>query len=346
MNPKMTIFDAAQCLGLSQTLAYSRLLDNDLSAMNFNNHLYFEHRVAARFFQFNFRPKIMVFQILKGGTGKTSLAFEFAVRASLYGAEVLCIDLDSQGNLTQAFKQDAEEVPVMVDHLAEGYPIFDSLLRVMDGLDILPSRIENAMLDEVIRSKNVPLDQIYRDPFTTLKSFYDLIVVDCPPSLGQSVAAAALASDVLITPLTPDKFALNGLETTLHTMQELQDDFGIKLQICSVLNKFEPGNSRSQDVWRALKEDPRFHNILLSNVVRLSQDFPAALSLSSSIFDKVESCEAKEDVDALTRGLLGIKPLEFASGFECNMLAEIENNDDKPEENNTLDPTHATEPAY
>lgn len=266
MNPKMTVEDAAHILGRSQAAIYAELKTRNLAFATTDNLFHFDHHTARELFQFPFKSKVVVFQILKGGTGKTSLAFEFAVRASLYGAKVLCLDLDQQGNLTQAFNQSAESVPVMVDSLAEGYSLLDSFLSVGAGIDLIPSRIENALLDEVIRTKQFALEKVYRDPLRTLKKSYDLIVVDCPPSLGQSVAAAALAADLMIAPVTPEKFALSGLKATYQSIEELQVEFGIEIPFNIVFNKFDPEISQCVEVLAWLKQQPEYQNKILETI--------------------------------------------------------------------------------
>lgn len=306
MNPKMTLEDAAQYLGHSQAWVYAEVQDRGLTLSSLDNYLCFEHKTSVSLFQISFKPRVFVFQILKGGTGKTSLALEFAVRASLYGAKVVCIDLDQQGNLTQAFNQNAEESPVMVDVLSEGYGLLDSLLPVASGIDILPSRIENALLDEVLRAKKLPLERVYRDIFKQLKNYYDVIIVDCPPSLGQSVAAAALAADRLIAPVTPEKFAITGLNATCRSLAELEEAYNLVIPCHIILNKFEENSPRSQETLEWLSGHPEFHNKLLNSTIRLSQDFPEAALKMDSIFDQVKATHLKQDVDQFTRRLLEI----------------------------------------
>lgn len=306
MNPKMTLEDAAYYLGRSQAWVYAALQDRGLSLAGQDNCLYFKHATAQALFQIPFSPKVYVFQILKGGTGKTSLALEFAVRASLYGAKVVCLDLDQQGNLTQAFNQQAEDTPVMVDILAEGYELMDALISVEEGIDLLPSRIENALLDEVLRLKKYPLDRVYRAIFQQLKQFYDVIIVDCPPSLGQSVAAAALPADCLIAPVTPEKFALSGLRATYQSLAELKLSYGKNIPCSVVLNKFEDACPRSLEVWQWLTHHSEFRDNVLQSKIRLSSEMPEAALKMGSVFDQLNPTPIKKDLDQLTQNLLEI----------------------------------------
>lgn len=307
MNPKMTLEDAAQYLGRSQAWVYAELQDRGLDLSGLDNFLYFQHATAQSLFQIPFTPKVYAFQILKGGTGKTSLALEFAVRASLYGAKVVCIDLDQQGNLTQAFNQNVEDTPVMIDVLADGYGLLESLLSVSDGIDLLPSRIENALLDEVLRLKKLPLERVYRDLFKQLKQYYDVIIVDCPPSLGQSVAASTLAADCLISPVTPEKFAITGLRATRQSVEELEVAYGINIPCHIVLNKFEEESPRSNETWQWLSTHPEYQDKLLSTRIRLSPELPECALKMNSIFDQVQPTPIKNDLDKFTQMLLEIE---------------------------------------
>ncbi len=304
MNPKMTAFDATFLLGKNQAWLVNALQERMLSYTKINQQLYFGHETAKALFQFAFTPRVIAFHIVKGGTGKTSLAYEFAIRASLYGAKVLCVDMDQQGNLTQAFNIDAETLPVMIDVLVDDIPFKESIVSVVPGIDLIPSRFENAMLDEIVRVKHLPLQAVYRTPLQTLKSQYDVIIIDCPPSLGQSVAACALASDYLLSPVTPEKFALSGLEIAYQSVLELEEIFKIPIRFGVVLNKFESRTTLSQEAFRHLISDPRYQGKLLKNYIRSTQDFPNSIAINGSIFEGLKSTIAKEDIDLFTRELL------------------------------------------
>lgn len=304
----MTATDAATCLGKGKAWVAQALADSRLSFNKSNHEIYFGHETARSLFQFPFMSRVIAFHIVKGGTGKTSLVYECAVRASLYGARVLCVDMDQQGNLTQAFHadRDVQELPVMIDVLADNVPLEDCIISVAPGIDLLPSRFENAMLDEIIRNKGIAIEKVYREPFQALKKHYDLIVIDCPPSLGLSVAAAALSADFLVAPVTPEKFALSGLELAYQSIEELRAIYHIPVRFGVVLNKVESRTTLSQLTLKFLLKHSKFAELLLKRSVRFSQEFPNAIANHGSIFDAIRVTAAKEDINKLTQELLGI----------------------------------------
>lgn len=309
MDPKITVKYAAEFLGKDPRVIQKRIKNAKLDLSRSKSASYFGHEEAKKVFDINVTPKIITFQIVKGGTGKTSLAAAFAIRASLFGLKVLCIDLDQQANLTQLFNVDASERPVMVDILAEGYSYLSAITNVYPGLDLLPSRIENAILDDVISlKKRTSLNKIYKNSWAKLKTKYDLIVVDCPPNLGKSVAAATLGADLVVAPVIADCFALAGLELITNTIKELRSSYKQKINFGIVLNRYDAKTKISKDALDVLRRTKRFANHLFRTVVRNSQEFPNTAINCESIFDSIVPSIAQEDIDLFTREVLGIKP--------------------------------------
>ena len=322
MDPRITVSDAALCLAKTKAWLLASLKERSLPYVKTASQEHFAHHTARQVFNFSLKPKVMVFQIVKGGTGKTSLVRELAIRASLYGAKVLCVDMDQQGNLSLAFNQNADELPVMIDVLVDHYPINDAIIEVLPGIDLLPSRFDNALLDAVITQKDMPLDQIYREPFQAFKKNYDLILVDCPPSLGQSVSACALAADCIIAPVVPEKFALAGLDMVYQVIQELEQRFQVKLPLGVLLNKFESKTRMSFDTLGYLLRHPKYGAHLLKNTVRYSNDFPKSIAENRSIFDTLKTSIAKEDIDCLTRELLNIHALTSSARMRLEPVVD------------------------
>ncbi len=306
MDPKMLLKEAGLALSISEKQVVTRLEELKLPFYKSSNLAYFGHTSARDFFNLEKNPQVIAFQIVKGGTGKTSLASAFAVRANLYGLKVLCVDLDQQGNLTHTFGINAENYPVIIDILAEGYSYEQAVTKVYPGLFLLASRIENALIDDVIKLKQLPLEMVYREHFTELKKEYDLIVVDCPPNLGQSVAAITLAADLVVAPVVPENFALSGLKITCNSIKELEQSYNTNIQFKILVNKYDARTILSQDALHMLSKHPLYAPHLLQSYIRTSQEFPNAIARGKTIFDQIKPTIAKTDVDSLTRELLKI----------------------------------------
>lgn len=306
MNPKMTATDAARFFGISLQSVHKKLRSKNLQSSKTQNRVYFGHETSRVIFP---RPKkclTVAFQIVKGGTGKTSIAHSVAVRASLYGLRVLMIDLDQQGNLSQACGLDPETLPCMVDILNQEATLEESLVTILPGLDLLPSRIENAILDSVIMLNRLPLDRVYKDRIKKIKGNYDLIIIDCPPAIGQSVAAATLAADLVVAPVAPEKFCLSGLEITAREVKNLEQTYKKKIPLRIVLNKYDTRIRLSNDVLTSLLKHPIYGEIMFRSYLRISQEFPNSIAKNQSVFDTVKDTVPKEDADLLTREIAGL----------------------------------------
>lgn len=309
MEAKITAIDAANLLGVTIQSIHKHLKTKKLPFHKNQNRIFFGYETARELFKLNFKKKTIAIQIVKGGTGKTSIVHALAIRANLYGAKVLCIDLDQQGNLSQAFKINPEEKPVMVDILRENLNIRDAIVPISNGLDIIASRIENAVLDNIIVIDRHPLDRVYKDRIDSIKKSYDLILIDCPPALGQSVAAATLASDIVISPVTPEKFCLSGLKITSQELNNIERNYHKEIPMKIALNKFDSRTSLSHEVLSTLIKHPAYGEKLYKSYIRISQEFPNVIASGTSIFDTLKTNSAKEDIDLLTREILEIKQL-------------------------------------
>ena len=306
-SPKMTAADSAEFLGITIQGVHRYLKLHDLDTTKNQNRVYFGFETARKLFKLRFDYKVISFQVVKGGTGKTSIAHSFAIRANLYGARVLCIDLDQQGNLTQAFKVNARDVPIMIDILNGHNTIEDSILTISPGLDLLPSRIENAILDKFLMLEKHSLDRAYGDLIYKVKNKYDIIVIDCPPALGHSVAAATLASDIVIAPITPDYFSLAGLKITYDEIRNLGDKYGKNIQLKVLINKFDQRNALSSEVLKTIMTHDLYKDSLCTTFIRACQEIQNSIYKGINIFSSLRNTPAKEDIDLLTQEVLCLK---------------------------------------
>lgn len=305
-DAKITAIDAANVKGHSVQAIHKELKNKKLQSSKSHNRVFFGHNTARELFNYKFDNNVFTFQVVKGGTGKTSIAHSFAIRAHLYGAKVLCIDLDQQGNLSSAFNVDCRATPVMIDIINGNSRTEDAIVEISEGLSILPSRIDNAVLDNYLMVDKHPLDRVYRDLLEEVRYNFDIIVIDCPPALGQSVTAAALASDVIICPVTPEQFSISGLEVSYQEIHTIKKRFKKDVDLKIVLNKFDTRTALSNEVLTSILNHKVYKTIMCNTFIRSSQDFPNMIYNGSNIFANIKASAAKEDIDLLTKELLNI----------------------------------------
>lgn len=313
MQPKMLATEAADILAVTVQAVHKQLKTKKLAHHKLRNRVYFEHDTATKIFAPYKQPcKVVVFVLVKGGVGKSTLCRETAIRATLMGKKVLVIEIDHQGNLTKSFNINAHEYPVLVDLLDDSsMKIEDSIVNVIPGLDILPSRYDNSVLDNFIMLKQVPLQKVLKSKIDPLRSKYDLILIDCPPSLGQSISAAVLASDIVVLPTTPCDFSDSGIDITFTEINRMCDDHDMKkIPMKIVLNQFDNREKDSRDTYSELIKHEQYGEMMFSGYIRKCKEIEKYRKRKSTVFESTASTAGREDIDTFTRELLGMNDLK------------------------------------
>jgi chromosome partitioning protein len=309
MNPKMTAADASVFLNQTVQNIHRVLKAKQLDFSKSANRVFFSHSTSQKLLnlKFTITNKVIAVQIVKGGPGKTSITKNIGIRAALYGAKVLLIDLDQQGNLSNDLIKSAESSPVMIDLITDSeLSVTDAIIPIFDGLDLIPSRLENSALDNTLTLEHHPLDRVFKDRIDSLRSKYDLILIDCPPAISASVAAAALASDLVICPVAPEKYCLDGLKMTHGELQNLEKKFKRHIPFRIIMNKFDNRTLLSSDILEVLHKSTVYGPKLYKTFVRSSQEFANTTAKKESLFDGLRITPAQEDIDSLTREILDL----------------------------------------
>ena len=307
MNPKMTVAHASKVLNMTSQAVHKRAKSLSIRLPKDGNKMHIDFKSAQQIFAFDFKKQVIAMQIVKGGVGKTTLVSSIATCANLYGARVLCIDCDQQGNLTRSFNIDATESPILIDILDQGLDIHDAILPSgIEGLDILPSRMDNANLDTILMLKKLPLDKVYNKLINKVRDEYDLILIDCPPALGASVTAISLAVDSVIAPVTPEEYAIDGLKVSATELKKISETFDTEIDFKIILNKFDSRTTLSHEVLEHLITEPFYKEKIFKSYVRVNQSFANVIADRKTIYDATKPSADKEDIDLITRELLGI----------------------------------------
>lgn len=309
-QPKISIANAASFLGVTPQAVHKQLKNKRLSCKKAGNKSYITHNIAKDLFNIPFKKRKIVGQIVKGGTGKTTTIDNISSCANAYGARVLLIDADPQGNLTDVNNIDAENYPILIDVIKGDATIEDCIIPVSEGLDLIASRIENVILDNEIVNKRLPLDKLYGNLLSSIERNYDFIFIDCPPTMGQAVTAASLYADVVIAPLNPDKFSAKGLKILQQEIETLNSTYHKSVTYRVYLNKFSSKTILSDKAIVSLISDPELEGKVLSTTIQYTQEIPNSSDSNRNLFKTLKKSIVREDFDRLARELLDIYPAQ------------------------------------
>lgn len=305
-EPKLTISSAAAFLNVTAQAVHKQLKAKGLICPKLGNKSYINHEIANKLFNLYFTTKVIVGQIVKGGTGKTTTIDSLASCANSFGARVLKVDIDPQGNLTDIHNIDADNHPVIIDVIKDNIPIEDCIIKISNGMDLIPSRIENVILDNVLVNDRLPLDKFFEDLLAPVRDQYDFIFIDCPPTMGQAVTAASLYADIIIAPLNPDKFSSKGLHILRNEIERLNKLYRKQIDYKVFLNKFSGKTILSDKTIVSLISDPLLEGHVMGTTVQLSQEVPNLTNEDRNLFSNLKNLSVRDDFNLLTLELLNI----------------------------------------
>ncbi|MFW5904799.1 MAG: ParA family protein [bacterium] len=173
----------------------------------------------------------------KGGVGKTTTAINLGAALAVAEHPTLVVDTDPQGNATSGMGIEGRNaLPTIYDVLVEDRPIQDAILREVHFpcLDLIPSTrdLVGAEIELVGEGSR---ETILKRAFEPIRSEYEYILVDCPPSLGLLTLNTLAAADSVLIPIQCEFYALEGLSQLLNTVRLVQRNLNPALEIEGVL---------------------------------------------------------------------------------------------------------------
>ena len=231
--------------------------------------------------------KIFCIANQKGGVGKTTTTVNLAAGLAQIGQRVLMVDLDPQGNATTGSGVDKRKLEVTVyDVLLEAVSIVDATVHgEKSGYDVLGANRELAGAEiELVSLER--REKRLKQALARIDRNYDIILIDCPPSLSMLTLNGLCAAHGVIVPMQCEYFALEGLTDLVNTIKQVHANLNRDLQIIGLLRvMFDPRITLQQQVSEQLKGhfgDKVFNSVIPRNV-RLAE--APSYGLPGVIFD-------------------------------------------------------------
>jgi chromosome partitioning protein len=240
----------------------------------------------------------------KGGVGKTTTAINLAAAFSEVGHPTLLVDLDPQANSTSGLGLDPARARLNIYHLLTGEATVAEVVQPtgVSGLTLIPSHIDLAGA-EIELAGATEREGLLRRALASTPPNVEIVLVDCPPSLGLLTLNALVAATSMLIPTQCEYFALEGLRHLMYTHQLVRSRLNQRLAIAGILmTQFDARTTLAWDVLNAVRRNHPHHVLetLIPRNVRLSE----APSHGKSVIEYDPTCRGAAAYRALAKELL------------------------------------------
>ena len=212
---------------------------------------------------------ILTTAIEKGGTGKTTTVVNLAALMAAEGKRVLVVDMDQQANTTYMLTQHKK---------AENFYKGHGLVNMFMNFDIIPS---TAQTPRAVHQLDLLADEYKMKNYTFLihclaniNDDYDYIVIDTPPARDNLTISALFCADEVLIPVRCDNFSLEGFETTLAMILDLETREDVKIDILGVVLTQVERTAAVNLVRQMFEENPEYASVLFKTGIRKGSAVP------------------------------------------------------------------------
>jgi chromosome partitioning protein len=241
----------------------------------------------------------------KGGVGKTTTTINLGAALAETGRRVLLVDFDPQGSLSVGLGVNPHTLELSIYNLLlnRGADINEVILNtVVDGLDLLPSNIDLSAAEVQLVSE-VAREQTLGRVLGKVQHDYDVILIDCAPSLGLLTVNALTCADWVLMPLELEFFALRGIALLTDTIEKVQERLNPDLKVLGILGTmYDSRTLHSREVLDRVVS--AFGDVVFHTVIRRTIKFPETTVAGEPITTYATSSPGAEAYRSLAKEVL------------------------------------------